>query len=336
MDLMPRLLTLLLPIVATFAASLLLVRKALDWGFIDLPGTRKVHTLPTPRTGGLAMVVGGGSVFLLSLAQGWVPSPDLPWQTCVAGAGFITVGALDDRFSFHPRQKFLVFFVLSVLAMWPWIVILKTNGVTWLPQSWVASPLFLLAATVVITFWFMAVPNAVNIEDAINGYMGGFTFIIIATLALRGINTHIFLGALLGFLVLNWPNARHFMGDAGSFGCGFILAEALLRGGALENPSMAIIMTLPISADVAMGIVRRLRLGESLFSPDRSTCPHHLLARLKGLPLLASPMLWTLAALFAFTSSHPLAALLLALLYMALLLYFNLPNLRYPKQTLKS
>jgi UDP-GlcNAc:undecaprenyl-phosphate GlcNAc-1-phosphate transferase len=309
--------------MATMATSLLLVRKAVAWGFIDLPDDRKIHTLPTPRTGGLAMVLGGGFVFALSQVFGWLPKPGLPWQTWLAGLGFITVGALDDRFSFQPRQKFLVFLSLSALAAWPWILVLKTAGVPWLPQAWVASPFFLASAAVILTFWFMAVPNAVNIEDAINGYMGGFTFIVLAALAFRGLDTRVFLGALLGFLVFNWPRAKHFMGDAGSFGCGFVLAESLLRGGTLQNPTIAIIMTLPISMDVAMGIIRRLRLRTSLFSADRSTCPHNILELTKGNVFIATLLLWLNAAGFAFFAGRYWIALAQAILYGILLLLLN-------------
>ncbi len=71
----------LLPILslsATTIVGLLLVRLAVPLGFIDLPDARKVHTLPTPRTGGLAMVLGGGLVFGLALALKWLPWPALP------------------------------------------------------------------------------------------------------------------------------------------------------------------------------------------------------------------------------------------------------------------
>ena len=319
-------LRLLLPVVAmlaTMAASLLLVRKAVAWGFIDLPGDRKVHTLPTPRTGGLAMVLGGGLVFGLSQVFGWLPRPDLPWQTWLAGLGFITVGAVDDRLSFLPRQKILVFLSLSALAAWPWILVLKVTGVPWLPQAWIASPLFLSAAAIVLTFWFMAVPNAVNIEDAINGYMGGFTFIVMIGLILRGVETQIVLGALMGFLYFNWPRAKHFMGDAGSFGCGFFVAEGILRGGGMVHPLMALAFTAPISIDVTMGLIRRKRLQMSPFTADRATCPHHLLSLTGGNVLLTTSLLWLNASGFVFLVGRPWLALGQAFLYLMVLVFLN-------------
>ena len=320
---MHRLLLPLLSALATLAAGLLLVREAEAWGFIDHPDPRKVHTLATPRTGGLAMVLGGGLVFLASVGLGWLPWPSLPWQTWLAGLGFTTVGVLDDRFSFHPREKVVSLISLSALAAWPWVLALQAAGVPWLPQGWLASPMLLVAAFALLTFWFMAVPNAVNIEDAINGYMGGYTWIVLLALCLRGVDTRLALGALLGFLLLNWPKAKHFMGDAGSFGCGFLLAEAILRGGGLAHPFMALAFTAPISLDVAMGLIRRRRLRMSFFTADRATCPHHLLNLTGGSVIIATPILMLNAAGFAMFSGHAWLPVLQAFLYAICLILLN-------------
>jgi len=273
------------------------------------------------------MVLGGGLVFILSMAIGWLPWPTLPWQTLLAGMGFTTLGALDDRFSFHPRQKVLGLLSLSALAAWPWILVIQTIGVPWLPHGWMASPFLLLAAFALITFWFMAVPNAVNIEDAINGYMGGFTWVVMLALYMRGVDTRVALGALMGFLLLNWPKAKHFMGDAGSFGCGFLLAEAILRGGGLNQPAMALALTAPISVDVAMGLIRRRRLRVSFFTADRATCPHHLLNLVGGSVTLATPLLWLNAAAFACLIKYPCLLLIQVILYMAALIFLNRKHL---------
>ena len=320
---MHRLLLPLLSALATLAAGFLLVREAEAWGFIDHPDPRKVHTMATPRTGGLAMVLGGGLVFLASVTLGWLPWPALPWQTWLAGLGFITVGILDDRFSFHPREKVVSLLSLSALAAWPWVLVLQAVGVPWLPQGWLASPMLLVAAFALLTFWFMAVPNAVNIEDAINGYMGGYTWIVLLALCLRGVDTRLALGALLGFLLLNWPKAKHFMGDAGSFGCGFLLAEAILRGGGLAHPFMALAFTAPISLDVAMGLIRRRRLRMSFFTADRATCPHHVLKLMGENTILATALLWLNAAAFSWPNRRPLLVLGQALLYVAALVFLN-------------
>lgn len=317
----------LFSMAATIAMSFLLIQKAIAWGFIDIPDARKVHTLPTPRTGGLAMVLGGGLVFGLGILAGLLPWPSLPWQTWLAGLGFIGVGALDDRYSFHPRQKVLVLLTLSALAAWPWVLVFRSTGIPWIPQTWMASPILWVGTLTLLTFWFMAVPNAVNIEDAINGYMGGFTFIVLLALCFRGVDTRLALGALLGFLMLNWPRAKHFMGDAGSFGCGFFLAEGLLRGGGMTHPAMALAFTAPISMDVAMGLIRRRRLRMSPLAADRATCPHHLLALTGGRAILASPLLWLNATGFVILVNWPCWALGLAVLYAMTLVFLNRTSL---------
>jgi len=312
---------------ATLGMGWLLLRKALTWGFMDHPDERKIHVLPTPRTGGLAMVLGAVLTFGVAVALQWISCPILPWQTWVAGGGFILVGALDDRFSFHPRQKFLVLLALSALAAWPWTLLLRAGFIPGFHQACLAYPCLLAPAGLVLTFWFMAVPNALNIEDAINGYMGGFTFLVLLGLALRGIDTRIALGALLGFLALNWPKAKHFMGDAGSFGCGFLVAEVILRGGGLTHPSMALAMTAPISMDVAMGLIRRKKLKMTFFTADRSTCPHHVLRLTGGSALLATPILWLNTALFVVLADRPHWALGQAAVYTVLLVMLNRKSL---------
>jgi UDP-N-acetylmuramyl pentapeptide phosphotransferase/UDP-N-acetylglucosamine-1-phosphate transferase len=244
------------------------------------------------------MVLGTLATFAVYLASGH-PWPPLPWETIAAGTGFITLGILDDRYGFHPRGKFRWFIALGLLAAWPWAfhgpagspyIIHLGNGVLQAPR-WLAYP--------ILSVWFVSVPNAVNIEDAINGYMGGFTLIVLAVAAILGVNVMIPVGALAAFIILNWPKAKHFLGDAGSFGCGFVIAEALLRAGANQRPLLALMITAPISMDVCIGIIRRVRLGMSLFEADRSTFPHHLVNLCGQSHLWASLILWTNAAVIA-------------------------------------
>ena len=290
--------------IFTFLSSLLLINRAAVWGFLDVPEERKVHAVPTPRTGGIAMACGTLATFAVYLVAGhhW---PPLPWQTIAAGTGFMSIGILDDRYGFHPRRKFLWFAVFSLLAAWPWAFSSPGNALypihlgAWAVQAprWAAYP--------VLALWFLAVPNAVNIEDAINGYMGGFTLIILLVSTSLGVNVLIPIGALAAFLLLNWPKAKHFLGDAGSFGCGFVIAETLLRAGGNQKPLLALFLTAPISMDVCMGIVRRTRLKMSLFEADRSTCPHHMVNLCNQSHGLATLILWANTTLIAFLAFHP-------------------------------
>jgi UDP-GlcNAc:undecaprenyl-phosphate GlcNAc-1-phosphate transferase len=316
--------------------SLLLIHQAERWGFLDLPQARKIHVLPTPRTGGLAVACAGAATLALRLAWGH-PWPPLPWQTWVAGGGFLAVGALDDRFEFHPRRKFLWFLALALLAAWPW-AFTGPAGSAYAAQvgPWgVQAPRWM--AYLLLTFWFLAVPNAVNIEDAINGYMGGFTLILLGVAAWQGVDLAIPMGALAAFLVLNWPKAKHFLGDAGSFGCGFLIAEALLRAGGGQRPCLALVLTAPISMDVGIGIVRRLRLNMTLFQADRATCPHHLRNLCNQSQTWATLVLWTNAAIIAILAFQPavLGAGYLSLFALALVPLNRAPLFRPRNQPLQ-
>jgi len=265
----------------------------------------------------------GGALATLALYLGCGhPWPPIPWQTLAAGCGFMILGALDDRFGFHPRQKLLWFAQASLLAAWPWAFAgppgapykVQLGSLALQAPRWAAYP--------VLALWFLAVPNAVNIEDAINGYMAGFTLILLAFAAAKGVRGPVAMGALLGFLVLNWPRARHFMGDAGSFGCGFIIAETLLRAGGARCPGLALTLTAPIALDVLMGMIRRVRLKQSPFDPDRRTLPHHLLD-FTGSPALATPILWLIAILFGLSAGRPWAVGILVVGFGAVLVACN-------------
>jgi len=288
----------------TLLSSLILIRFATKLDLVDVPEERKVHAVPTPRTGGIAMVCGTLATFIVYLATGH-PWPPLPWQTIAAGTGFMTIGILDDRYGFHPRGKLRWFILFGLLAAWPWafhgtaasLYTVHLGSLTLQLPRWVAYPFLAL--------WFVAVPNAVNIEDAINGYMGGFTLIIITVAGLFGVNVMIPAGALVSFLLLNWPKAKHFLGDAGSFGCGFVIADALLRAGGNQRPLLALALTAPISMDVCMGIIRRIRLNMSLFQADRSTCPHHLVVLCNNSHAWASFILWANTTVIAVLAFQP-------------------------------
>jgi len=313
----------IISLLTSVASGLMFIRYARCWGFIDLPEDRKVHALPTPRSGGLSMALALLLASVFAGLLGWADMPHYPWQTLFAGLGFLVMGGLDDRFSFHPKNKFLAFILLSVLAAWPWVTtahMAAFGGIHF--GSWSFHPASWLLG-VALTLWFMSVPNAVNIQDAINGYMGGFMLILSIAAAIRGVETWAFIGVLAGFLLLNWPKAKHFMGDAGSFGGGFLIAELVLRSGGLAHPMQALIWTAPISLDVAMGLVRRRCLGMSPFQADRSTCPHHLLVRFRGSHGKAALVLWVNTLVCVCLAGHPWLALIYILGYIVLLVYLN-------------
>lgn len=295
-------------------------------GMVDQPGPRKVHARATPRTGGLAILAGALLALLVGVALGWTRLPRWPWPTWLAGAGFLATGVLDDRYQWHPRHKLPVFLAWSILAAQPWVRLCAAPEHRIHLGPW-AGHLAPGLAWPLLALWFLAVTNALNIEDAINGHMGGFTLVILGVAAAAGLDCGILAGAVAGFLVLNWPRATHFLGDGGSYGCGFLVAELVLRAGGAGHPLRALILTAPLSMDVAMGLARRARQGIGLLVPDRATLPHHVLAALGRAGFLAAPLLWANALACAALARRPSLAAAYLALFALVLVAFNWPVL---------
>jgi UDP-GlcNAc:undecaprenyl-phosphate GlcNAc-1-phosphate transferase len=222
--------------LTTLLALPLWRRWCLRIKLVDDPGRRKIHDHPVPLAGGLAVLTG----ILLPLAAGaillktgvHVLSQTQPIQhslerrglelaTIAFGAIAITLlGWLDDKRELKPLPKFIgQLFVAVAVAM-------ACKRIT----LFIHSDVFSYAITI---FWILTVINAFNFMDNMNGLcaglgaIGALLFGVIA--AANGeylVATVGFLmcGALVGFLPWNFPNARAFLGDAGSHLVGYLLA----------------------------------------------------------------------------------------------------------------
>lgn len=210
-----------LPFVVIFVVALtltdLLRRYALKHNLLDIPNTRSSHELPTPSRGGAAIVAS----FLLGLTITWyfgVVKRDLFVALMGAGSVVAIIGFLDDRSHVPRYQRLIVHFVAAIWAIWwmgkvPSIQLPDSIYWQWI-LTMVAAPIFLV--------WLL---NLFNFMDGIDGLAGSealfiaisgavFTWLIgskdIAYILL------VLAVAVAGFLVLNWPPAKIFMGDVGS------------------------------------------------------------------------------------------------------------------------
>ena len=247
---------------------------------VDIPNERKVHTRPTPKTGGLAMAVGFFVPVLL-----WLPL-DRFVTAVLAGATILVVeGFADDVLVLGYRPKLLAQASAALVVILYGGVRISSLGV--LAPGWEDLPLMVslpltLAAIVGIT-------NAVNLADGLDGLAGGIalvSFLCVGFIA-RGVNdgTVLFLslamlGAIFGFLSFNTYPASIFMGDAGSQFLGFlsiVLSLKLTQGHALLSPYLPLLITgLPLIDTVAV-MSERMVSGRSLFVADNSHLHHKLL-----------------------------------------------------------
>jgi UDP-GlcNAc:undecaprenyl-phosphate/decaprenyl-phosphate GlcNAc-1-phosphate transferase len=273
-----------MPFIVAMAVAMVclptLARLASKWLFVDQPGLRKVHSIPIPRVGGIAMAIGVFAAALLTVKL----NPADRWF--LAAAAVLTIfGVLDDRFDLNYRVKLLGQMLavnIVVLGGDVRIQMIALDDRLALPP-WLSLPL--------TVFFLVGVTNAVNLADGLDGLAGGTTFLCLCAVALLssvgdpGSSTALalaFAGAVLGFLRFNTFPASVFMGDAGSQLLGFTIGVLGIRAtqGAASEISATIpvvLLALPI-LDTLSVMVQRIGEGRSPFSPDKNHIHHKLLA----------------------------------------------------------
>lgn len=285
-------------LVAGVGIALVSAIAASKWlgplGFIDHPLGRKNHETPTPVTGGIALLV----TLALGTALGF-RRLDLHPEQWAGLFALAAVGIADDRFGMRARHKAMAGLLIACLMAVPgaFRVVqahphLTLLGFIPLPPVWPLA-FFLLS----LLYWFA--PQAVNLIDGANGLALGYGLVVLGVLALGGRPLAFCAGALLGLLALNWPRARHFLGDTGSLVLGLLLAFEVKRGVALISPDLILwIFAYPIM-DVIMVVTIRLLAGRSLGEGDRSHLHHQWMDRFPRWRHWVVPGLWAQAALCA-------------------------------------
>jgi UDP-GlcNAc:undecaprenyl-phosphate/decaprenyl-phosphate GlcNAc-1-phosphate transferase len=277
---MQTLLGLILAMSITVVLMPLLMRWAVPLGIIDMPEARKVHAVPIPRVGGLAM---GGGVLAAMLPWGFAAQP---FQSLtLAIAVLLCFGVWDDRRSLGAAPKFAGQAIAALIVMfWGGVIIgvLTPSDRVPLPE-WIALPLtglFLLGGT-----------NAFNLADGLDGLAGGMSILCFCGTALLAFTVGdvavgsvavIFVGAVIGFLRFNTHPARVFMGDGGSQVLGFsaaVLAIVLTQDphAPLSTALPLLLMGMPI-IDTLTVMTERLLAQRSPFKADRRHIHHRLLA----------------------------------------------------------
>jgi UDP-N-acetylmuramyl pentapeptide phosphotransferase/UDP-N-acetylglucosamine-1-phosphate transferase len=232
----------------------LLVRFAVGRNLLDVPNLRSSHEVPTPRLGGVAIILATWIGFLLLRPEG-------VWPLLVCATLIGAVGFADDLGDLHFGQKAAAQALVAsaLLFFYPPHLLSEAPGA-------VAIPVF-----VVGVFWIAAVCNAFNFMDGIDGFIGGVALVNALFLASLAGEVGAFLpalaGAAAGFLVWNINPASIFLGDSGAYFLGFGLAAVALYAplpGDSWTPlgfvAGALVFT-PLLFDTAFTIFRRLRTG---------------------------------------------------------------------------
>jgi UDP-GlcNAc:undecaprenyl-phosphate/decaprenyl-phosphate GlcNAc-1-phosphate transferase len=228
---------------------------------LDVPNTRSSHTVPTPRGGGVPIVIGlVGAALLLHDAAAVVLAAALG----VFGA----IGLADDLRGLSATRRLAMQGAGSMGAAF---MLVRQSGVA-------AS--VLVPVTLLVAVWLVGFVNAFNFMDGINGISGAHAVIAGAVYAALGAWHHdaflLGLGAAvaasaLAFLPWNAVRARIFLGDVGSYGLGVALATlaayAVIHGVPLEAALAPLALYV---ADTGWTLQRRMRSGENWMQPHRS------------------------------------------------------------------
>lgn len=287
-------------------------RIALLYDIVDRPDRLvKTHAHPVPYLGGVGLFVG----FVVGILVGmgilsFKCNQADPFRDLIAlvlgGALVLVVGITDDIHTLNPKQKLfgqILGATILVLAGW-WPDYDKAFAAVGL-----ALPAYLITTMAILTIYFMVLlfSNALNLLDGIDGLCSGVTLIgVLGVLLLSvheftwtegimdssvGLITTLSLGgALVGFLILNRPPAKIFMGDAGSLVLGFAVAALVLKFMRMSlqyGLAVMVMFGLPL-LDTVVAVLRRSLNQRPLFVADRGHLYDQMMDR--GLSLIRT--LW--------------------------------------------
>ena len=295
----------LIAAAVTFGATWLVLRLAHRFKIYPAIRARDSHSRPTPRLGGIAMMLGFAVSIGVASQLGWFHSvfidPTKIVTILVCAVAINLLGFFDDLYDLDWTLKLAGQFLVAGLLAWQGvqIVSLPIDGLT------IGSFGVSLVATVFITVLVM---NAVNFIDGLDGLVAGvvligtlvfFTYAYLLTQQTTPTNyfnlatliSAIVIGVCVGFLPWNWRPAKIFMGDGGALLLGMLMATSALTVTGQIDPTITsktnavpaflplilplAILVLPL-LDFTLAVLRRLRAGKSPFAADKNHIHHRL------------------------------------------------------------
>jgi UDP-GlcNAc:undecaprenyl-phosphate GlcNAc-1-phosphate transferase len=314
--------------VATAACTWPARSLAIRVGHVDVPDDRKIHTQTIPYGGGAAMFMG----FLVAMSVAALLSPlhvvfansSEPLGVVLAGAAIFFVGLIDDERGMSAPAKMagqvLAASILYFLGVTMYEIKIPLAGFIALGPS---------VLPLITALWVIALTNAVNFVDGLDGLAAGLVAIGAGALAVYGIRLMqqgvlpldnigplvavIACGICLGFLPFNFHPAKIFMGDSGALLLGLLMsASTMVIGGRvpLSTPVSGVtyfffaplfipffILGVPL-VDMAFAFARRTVRRTAFHAPDREHI-HHRLLRLGHGPRRSVVILWAWTALLS-------------------------------------
>jgi Fuc2NAc and GlcNAc transferase len=260
--------------VMSYFASFMSMRLARRAGMIALPGERQSHSIATPTGGGLGMVF--TIVVITAALQQVVALPGFWWQYLFPGFLLLAiVGWRDDRVHVSSWVRLLVQLAVSL-----WLLASGLSG-------YKAESAVFLTGAVLALVWFMNLYNFMDGSDGMAGFQGVFAGLVM-TILFYSAGQHevamiafVVAFACVGFLPLNFPRARVFMGDVASVPMGFLFASLAVYGvqtGTLDLPVSILIMAVFI-IDATLTLLTRVIRRERWYTAHAQHVYQRLIAQ---------------------------------------------------------
>ena len=243
----------------------------------DHPNYRSSHERVTPRSGGLAII--GGWLLAMMIVASFVGAASVAAEILkisALGGLVLLIGFADDRFAMTPLFKFAG--QAAAAAVFIWLI----GGFHSAPLPFIGDVQLGFWGALLAIFWITGFMNAFNFMDGANGIAGATAVIVLCALSvacaslgapLIAIISVILAFAVGGFLRINFPDGRIFMGDNGSQTVSFLIAAIAVMatnetGGAVSALFVPTVMT-PFLFDVTFTLMHRVRRGKNIVSAHR-------------------------------------------------------------------
>lgn len=277
-------LALIVALLISFLCSPVVKSFAYKVGAIDVPkDARRMHKVPIPRLGGLAIFIGFIASILLFVDM------TRPLQGILLGSVMIVVlGVVDDVTPLPAMFKFIVQICAALIPVYHGVSIQVLSN----PNLFSSDPYWdmgMLSIPITV-LWIVAITNSVNLIDGLDGLAIGVSTISAVTVLLIALLVSesqvavvmaAVVGACVGFMPYNLNPAKMFMGDTGATFLGYILACMSIQGlfkfyAIISFAVPFLILGLPIF-DTVFAFIRRIAHGQSPMKPDRSHVHHRLI-----------------------------------------------------------
>ena len=257
-----------------------IITYAVPLHLIDIPNDRSTHSVEKPLGAGV------GFIFAMLLGSLFYDYHTVfaHWYIYFSLLMVLAVGLWDDMYHVSPKVKIIVI-SLAVIVLWWYGISIETLGSYGgeeITLGWIALP-FTLFAVVGFT-------NSLNLIDGIDGLASMVSFLILGFFGYIGYEhsdvlmlmlAGFTLAGLFVFILFNYHPAKIFMGDSGSLSLGFIITVLAMLSLQYIHPMVAIYFTALPLYDTLIVVIRRIKKGHSILSPDK-THIHHILLRYFG------------------------------------------------------